>query len=113
MNNDGSNQVILTNTAASDSSPAWSPDANYIAYKTNTTGSTISLSVMRANGSQSIRLTPDSIDVDEYTWSSTSTRIAFTGIEDGIYDIYTVNIDGSDLQKIGVGRRAFGLTYQP
>ena len=56
MNADGSNQVRLTNHAASDRWPSWSPDGSKIAFYSYR-DSTDEIYVMDADGSNQVRLT--------------------------------------------------------
>ena len=52
MNADGSNQINISNNAAADSGPTWSPDSGWIAF---TRGDDIVL--MHTNGSNQTSLT--------------------------------------------------------
>ncbi|MFP4466164.1 MAG: TolB family protein, partial [Candidatus Goldiibacteriota bacterium] len=61
MNADGSGQVRLTNDAASDMYPDWSPDGSKIAFTSDRDGND-EIYVMNADGSGQVRLTNDAAD---------------------------------------------------
>ena len=77
-NADGSNVTRLTNDAASDGDPAWSPDGTHIAFIKNWnsyTGGT--LCIMNADGSNVVQTTFSNYAMNP-AWSPDGTRIAFT-----------------------------------
>ena len=94
MNADGSDQVRLTNSAAVDSAPAWSPDGRKITFQSNRDGN-FEIYVMDQNGANPMRLTNNlSVDLSP-AWSPDGTRIAFSSDRDGNSEIYIMNADGS------------------
>jgi len=60
MNADGNNQVRLTNNAADDYSPVWSPDSGKIAFASNRDGN-VEIYVMNADGNSQVRLTNNTV----------------------------------------------------
>ncbi len=96
MNADGSNQTRLTNNAAADDNPAWSPDGTKIAFTSIRDGN-YEIYIMNANGSSQTNLT-NNVSRDDYpAWSPDGIKIAFTshragGIND---EIYVMNTNGS------------------
>jgi TolB protein len=75
--------------------PAWSPDGSRIAFVSNRDGD-VEIYVMKADGSDQIRLT-DSPDFDgDPAWSPDGERIAFTSLRDGNGEIYVMNADGTN-----------------
>jgi Tol biopolymer transport system component len=59
MNADGSDQINLSENAADDICPAWSPDGKRVAFSTDRDGN-YEIYVMNADGSDQIRLTNNS-----------------------------------------------------
>ena len=68
MDVDGSNQVNLTNNAADDGGPAWSPDGSQIAFNSNRDGND-EIYVMDAAGSNVVRLTNNAVFDGGPAWS--------------------------------------------
>lgn len=78
-------------------SPAWSPDGKWIAYA-HSDGTEPVLSLMRSDGSGKRTL---SHGWGEYpTWSPDSRSIAFMSRRDGNYEIYSINLDGKQEQRL-------------
>lgn len=80
----------LTFGPASDSQPAWSPDATQIAF-TRTTSTGSSLWVMNADGSSQRELLPNASQPD---WRWDGQAIAFTRTTRGNTDVWSVSPDG-------------------
>ena len=75
MNADGSGQTRLTNNAAGDYYPAWSPDGARIAFVSTRDGNR-QIYVMNADGSNQTRLTFVSSVDDDPSWSPDGTQFA-------------------------------------
>jgi Tol biopolymer transport system component len=94
INPDGSEQLNLTNSAADEFMPAWSPDASKIAFAgiREVPFANTDIFVMNADGANRINLTNDQ-DYQQYypTWSSDGDKIAFE--QQG--EIFTINANGS------------------
>ncbi len=100
MNADGSGQTRLTNNAATDFAPAWSPDGTKIAFQSNRDGNN-QIYVMNADGSDQTRLTNNADDDSSPAWSPDGAKIAFTRITGPrAGDIYVINADGSGQVKL-------------
>ena len=108
MDADGSNLRNLTNNPARDSSPAWSPDGQKIAFvaydkdgndKKEVGGE---IYVMDADGNNLLRLTDNPADSSSPTWSPDGQRIAFQSSQDGgkNSEIYAMDADGDDPRNL-------------
>jgi dipeptidyl aminopeptidase/acylaminoacyl peptidase len=95
MNADGSAPTRLTNNAASDAAPAWSPDGRRIAFESDS-----EIFVMNADGSAPTRLTNNAASDAAPAWSPDGQRIAFSSDRDGNSEIYVMNADGSALTRL-------------
>ncbi|HVE58345.1 MAG TPA: hypothetical protein VNB22_16050 [Pyrinomonadaceae bacterium] len=95
MNADGSNPVNLTNSAADDIDPAFSPDGSKIAFASSRDGN-FEIYVMNADGTQQTRLTMTTASESEVAWSPDGKKIAFTSGRDGNNEIYVMNADGTN-----------------
>lgn len=112
MNADGSEQTRLTDNAASDYAPDWSPDGEKIAFtsyrdgEVDEYGQAVSeVYVMNADGSEQTRLTDNAADDYSPAWSPDGNEIVFHSFRDSspdVYtsDIYTMNADGSDQTRL-------------
>ncbi len=99
MNPDGSEQVRLTNNAAADNSPVWSPDGARIAFYSNRDGNN-EIYVMNADGANQVRLTNNAAADDLPVWSPNGGRIAFLSNRDGNLEIYVMNADGGNQVRL-------------
>jgi len=95
MNADGTNQTRLTNNAASDFNPAWSPDGTKIVFDSDRDGN-FEIYVMNADGTSQTRLTNNPNSDKTPAWSPDGTKIAFIRSLGAISgDVYVMNSDGS------------------
>ncbi|MCM3903894.1 MAG: hypothetical protein ND866_19500, partial [Pyrinomonadaceae bacterium] len=100
MNADGSDQRRLTQSR-SDHSPTWSPDGTKLAFSSRR-GNNFDINViyvMNADGSNQTELT-NSGRAGSLGWSPDSSRIAFDSNRDGNSEIYVMNADGGDVQRL-------------
>jgi TolB protein len=92
---DGTGLIRLTNSPAAESSPAWSPNSQKIAYE-----STGQIYIMDADGSHSTQLTKDLVN-SKPIWMPGGQRIAFeTTNGAGLWWWRSIKIDGSDVQTL-------------
>ena len=91
MNADGTGQVNLTNDAAVQGSPAWSPDGNKIAYDQAGPNSSFTLWTMLADGSNRTQANVVFNQMVDPAWSPDGTRIVFTNN----VALFTMNPDGT------------------
>lgn len=99
MNADGTGRVRLTDDAAPDADPAWSPDGSRIAFVSGRDGNE-EIYVMNADGSGQQRLTADPAADRAPAWTPDG-RIVFTrdALEGGSI-IHVMSADGSNIEAI-------------
>jgi Tol biopolymer transport system component len=107
MNPDGSGQTRLTNNAANDGCPAWSPDGTKIAFCSDRDGN-LEIYVMNSDGTSQTRLTNNTARDASPTWSPDSSKIAFSSDRDGNFEIYVM--DAVDADNDGNGENQIRLT---
>jgi tricorn protease-like protein len=94
----------LTDGSASEARPDWSPDGRKIAFTSNrdaTPGNPGDIYVMNADGSgEPVRLTSAPGLDDRAAWSPNGRKIAFESSRDGNREIYEMNADGTDQQRL-------------
>jgi Tol biopolymer transport system component len=99
---DGSHLINLSAVSGSndDAMPGWSPDGRQIVYTATKPADHVpTLYVMNADGTEPRRLAALDFEAQYPAWSSQG-WIAFTGVVDGNFDIYSIRLDGSGLQRL-------------
>lgn len=107
MHPDGSavRRVTVTEMVEGDErgswTPAWSPDRERIAFASNRDdGGSANLYVVDADGGNLIRLSEhDGFDYSP-DWSPDGTRIVFLSDRNGFYELYAMESDGSNVQRL-------------
>ena len=99
MNADGSDTERLTNNAAFDSGPTFSPDGKRIAFVSHRTGN-YEIYVMNGDGTDQQRLTHSPAQDREPAFSPDGKRIAFASDRTGNYEIYVMNVNGTDQHRL-------------
>lgn len=94
MNANGSGVQRLTDHAAPDSQPKWSPDGTQIAFTSLRDGDA-EVYIMNADGSAERRITNSAGNNASPTWSPDGRRLTFDGDRGGNYEVYVINVDGS------------------
>ena len=96
MDSDGGNLKRLTSDAVS-RDPAWSPDGQKILYVRSKGG--YQLWVMDADGGNRKPLTRAGMNVHP-SWSPDGARIAFTSFKGGVPEIYVMDANGENQQRL-------------
>lgn len=112
MNPDGTGLTRLTDDPGWDGTPAWSPDGTQIAFASERLGPPV-IMLMNADGSDQRALTDPTYASLMPAWSPDGKRIAFASTQsyeiqrqggrqqiDAGFEIWVVNADGSNLQRI-------------
>jgi len=102
MNADGSGQMDLTNNAAVEQDPSFSPSGSRITFARLQAppGGNYDVFAMNADGSGQVNLTNNAADDLGPSFSPDGSRIAFTSNRDGNYEIYVMNADGSGQTRL-------------
>jgi hypothetical protein len=104
VNIDGTGLTRLTTDPANDTTPAWSPDGQKIAFASlrNPVPNEVNyeIYVMNADGSNQTRITNNTKFDLGPAWSPDSTRIAFTSRRDDNFEVYVMNADGSNQARL-------------
>ena len=107
MDADGQNPVNLTRHPADDWTPSWSPDGSKIVFSSIRTGGweiyVVDLACLPAPDTcpnQTTQITNDDNGNIVPVWSPDGNRFVFNSKAAGNWDIYTMNIDGSDIRQI-------------
>lgn len=91
--------IRLTNNAAADTEPAWSPDRTQITF-TSTRGGNTDLWIANADGSSPKQLTDGKGKNSKATWSPGGKTIAFVSDRDGNVELYSIQTDGTGLRRL-------------
>lgn len=89
----------LTNDAAADRSPAFSPNGAKIAFQSDRDGQN-EIYVMSADGSNQVRLTNDPASDTSPAWSPDGTHIAFVSDRAGDRNIYLMTASGTGVTQL-------------
>ena len=109
MNQDGTNVVRLTTTAApaQDRFPTWSPDGSKILFESNRSGGS-EIYIMNADGSNVVQLTNNTTGDNAPHFSPDGSKIVFVTNRDapsttapfGKWEVYMMNADGSAQTRV-------------
>ena len=100
---DGSQQIQLTNTPESESSPSWSPDGKWLSFLSSRQGGDGSqLWLFNRLGGEPVRVTNVPDGIDDYEWSPDSKRLVFV-----VSDPDTAAAKGNTKKPIVIDRLHF------
>jgi Tol biopolymer transport system component len=99
MNTDGSEQTRLTDKSGIDVNPSFSPDDSKIVFESSPDGNYYNISIINVDGSGYIQLT-DKASNGLPCFSPDGSKIAFASDRDGNFEIYIMNVDGSEQTKV-------------
>jgi eukaryotic-like serine/threonine-protein kinase len=116
MNSDGTNIRPITNEQDGACQPDWSPDGMRLVYvspckarQDSYPGS--SLFIINMDGSGKTPL-PTTIGGDfEPAWSPDGKRIAFTSLRDDYYEIYAINLETNQVERLTDARKISGSSF--
>ena len=124
MDVDGSNQRPLLAIEGAQRAPVFSPDGQKIAFESKAptqetesapgsteNNDTLEIYVIHIDGTNMKQLTHNDVDDGHPTWAPNGKQIAFTGMVDDIYHIFSVNADGGTVQRLTYGTT--GSHYHP
>jgi TolB protein len=100
MSADGSNVRRLTFEGDYNAAPAWSPRGNWIAYVCRTPKKEYKLCLITPDGQKRVQLTTGPGVDDSPSWSPDGRHLVFSSTADGKSQIYMINADGKDLERI-------------
>ena len=112
MNADGSVGRRLTDHAAIDYMPVWSPDGQRIAFVSSREGHQ-EIYTMRADGSELAQLTRGAAPSAEPAWSPDGRSIAFRSDRDGKPHVYVMRADGSEQRALTRDSTGVGPSWSP
>ena len=99
INPDGTSQINITNNAATDGDPNYSPYGTNIIFTTNRDGNN-EIYRMEEEGINLVRLTNNSASDSLPYYSPDASSIVFVSNRDGNNEIYKMNADGSDQVRL-------------
>lgn len=102
MNQDGAGAKNLTNSNASDSSPAWSPDGSRIVFISDRDGSN-QFYIMDASGTNVQQLTKGPGNPGGLAWSADGTKILFDRDTGNGSQLYVMEARGANVQQLTKG----------
>jgi hypothetical protein len=89
----------LTNNAAQDVEPVWSPDGSKIAFASDRDGD-YELYVMRADGTDVRQLTNNLAEDRQPRWQPDENNIVFVSNVNGQWDLYSISADGAIVRQL-------------
>jgi Tol biopolymer transport system component len=85
---------------------AWSPDGTRVALSAKDRGQDVVVVYDVDKRKEVIRLRPELDGILSPSFSPDGTAVVFNGLKEGYSDVYTMNLDGSDLRRLTASRNA-------
>ena len=101
---DGTEQRQLTDTAANEQHPEWSPDGKRVAFTRGEVVTNFDIYVTNEDGGDEVRLTEHKARDERAVWSPDGASIAFVSQRDGDVAIWLMDEDGGNQRKLALGR---------
>lgn len=95
----GSDIQQLTDNAALDFAPSWSPDGSRLVFVSTRNGGR-QIFTMRADGAQQTNISNSAASDIEPSWSPDGTKIAFASNRDGAWGIFTMDANGANATRL-------------
>ncbi|MCC6157247.1 MAG: PD40 domain-containing protein, partial [Deltaproteobacteria bacterium] len=99
----GGEERVTDSTAQASYEPSFSPDGDWIVFERHPLeieGEGVIVRCHVDGGEECVDLSPPQRDCRQPNWSPTGNRIVFQCIEDGRWDLWTIEPGGSDLVQI-------------
>jgi TolB protein len=93
MDPEGHGVTRITDSFATDTWPAWSPDGQFIVFQADRNSVNDDIYALFNHTNVVTRLTTTGGADQSPVWSPDGTRIAFTSFRDGNFEIYVMNFD--------------------
>lgn len=104
MDADGSGVQRVLNEGGQADAPSWSPDGQFIAYTWRPSGAGRSdVYIMDVATKQILQLTYGNGSNEAPAWAPDSRHIAFQSNRSGRWEVYIMNVDGSDQRQVSKG----------
>jgi Tol biopolymer transport system component len=99
MKPDGSGISPLTGIPDS-YSPAWSPDGDSIVFEEGNAFTGVKISIVQLDTKETQSLTSEGIYGRHPSWAANANLIAFTAVEDDKANIFVINMESSEIQRV-------------